>query len=233
VAAVKKWMSFWLCVYPASILIGIIVVVLRSIGLIRVRGHQLPRGQKSIMMVSNHPSLWEPIILIGLFFGEYLFRPWRIPWSTPDQRNYADTWYWGLFRARFIPVPRGSPIGEARALFRIITTIESGKSVILFPEGGRTGKGDQFLFSRSGKRLRETKNGIGRISCRTACTVVPVWVDGVEEILPIGTWFPRVWRGMTITIGEPFCEEHREKPAREDFEKGMERIVNALLKTAD
>lgn len=222
-------MSFWLGVYPASIIVGVVVLLLRLIGLLRVRGHGLPRDLKSIMMVSNHPSLWEPIVLIGLFFSEYVFRPKRVPWSTPDQRNYVDAWYWGFFRERFIPVPRGNPAGTRRARLRIITTLKRGGSVIIFPEGGRTSKGDRFFFSRSGKRLREIKNGVGRIFCQTACTVVPVWVDGGEKVLPIGTWFPRVWRGMTITIGKSFRGERRENPEKEDLERGKKRIINALL----
>jgi 1-acyl-sn-glycerol-3-phosphate acyltransferase len=224
--------SFWILIYPTAIIIGVVVLFLRFIGFLHIRGTKFPHNRKSIMMVSNHPSLWEPIVLIGLFFREYVFHPRRIPWSTPDQRNYADVWYWGLFKTRFIPIPRGSPIGEGRALVRIISTLEGEGNVIVFPEGGRTCKGTRFFFSRSGKRLREIKNGAGRIPCEAGCTVVPVWVDGGEKILPIGKFFPRVWKGMTITIGESFTENLPENHNKEGFEKGTRHIVDALLKTA-
>jgi 1-acyl-sn-glycerol-3-phosphate acyltransferase len=209
--------------------------VFRFIGWIRIRGSKnFPQNQNSVLLVSNHPSLWEPIILTGLFFPQYVFHPIRrIPWGTPDQHNYTDKWYWAIFSARMISVPRGKRRGELRALVDFIKVLRTGGSVVLFAEGGRTAKGDHFLYSRSGKRMRELKHGVGRVVCRSSCLLFPVWIDGAEKVLPIGTWFPRVWRGMTITFGEPIHRERMDKPRKADFQEATVLVAEALLKTAD
>ena len=220
--------------YPAAIIAGLVFWLFWLIGWIRIRGHKrFPRHEGSVFLVSNHPSLWEPIVLTGLFFPQYLIHPIKyIPWNTPDQRNYVDKWYWGIFRARFISVPRGKRRGELRALVELIKVLRVGGSVVLFAEGGRTGKGEKLICSRSGKPMRELGCGVGRVICRTSCTVVPVWVDGAEKVLPIGTWFPRVWRGMTITVGESFRRKRMENPKKPDFVRATKLISDALLETA-
>ena len=225
---------FWLVSYPTAIFVGLLVIALRLTGWLKINGlENLPKYQKSVLLVSNHPSLWEPIILVGLFFPQYLFHPVKQgPWSTPDQQNYTDKWYWGIFRSRFISVPRGRRRGELRALIEIIKVLRMGGNVILFPEGGRTSRGEHFVYSASLKYMRELKNGVGRIICRTNCTVVPVWIDGAEKVLPVGTWLPRVWRGMTLTVGKSFCRTRMEKPQKSDFALAGEIISAALLKTA-
>lgn len=231
----KNGLSFWCAVYPAAFVVALIFVVLRLIGWIRVRGiEKFPRNQKSVLLVSNHPSLWEPVILGALFLPQCLIHPTRyIPWFTPDKRNYTDTWYWGMFKSRFISVPRGKCHEELRSLHELIKVLRSGGCAVLFAEGGRTSKGKKFLRSRSGKVMRELKQGVGRVVCRTSCTVVPVWVDGAEKILPVGTWFPRVWRGMTITVGESFQREPMRRPRRPDVESATGLISQCLLETAD
>ncbi len=130
-------------------------------------------------------------------------------------------------------MPRGKrKRGLFRVLIELIKVLRVGGSAILFPEGGRTHNGDRFVYSVSGKRLRELKDGVGRLICRTGCIVVPVWVDDAEKVLPPGCWFPRFWRVMTITIGKPFCQERMENPSKQDFKVTTKRVSDALLKTA-
>lgn len=224
----KNGLSFWCAVYPAVIAIGLMIWLLRLVGWIRVRGHEnLSRNKGPMLLVSNHPSLWEPIILPGFFFPQCLIHPIKcIPWETPDQQNYTNTWYWGVFGARFISVPRGNRRGELRALVEMIKVLRIGCKVVLFPEGGRTSKGNRFV---PGKRMRELKNGVGKIVNKVNCTVVPVWIDGAEEILPVGTWFPRFWRRMDITFGRPF---HSAECNGGDAKQNTKYISDRLLETA-
>lgn len=230
----KNGLSFWCAMYPVAVLGGLVLWLLRLVGFIDIRGlENFPVGQRSVLVVSNHPSLWEPIVLIGLFFPRYVFHPLKyMPWSTPDQCNYIDKWYWRIFGSRFVSVPRGERRGELRSITELIKVLRIGGNAIFFPEGGRTGKGKQFLYSRSSKSMRPLKCGIGRVICQSDCTVVPVWVDGSEEVLPIGTWFPRFWRGMKISIGEPFRTNRVSDPKKSDFEQAVRRTSDAVLEVA-
>jgi len=185
-----------------------------------------------MIVVSNHPSLWEPLLLVGLFFKNYVFHPVRFaPWSTPDKGNYFDKWYWFFVRPRFIPVPRGKIHAEMRSLVNIIRVLRHGGSVIFFPEGGRTHRGNTFLASQSGKRIRTLRYGIGDIVCRSHATVVPVWVEGTQNVLPNnGSMFPRLWRKVTIKIGKPISYDNGTALNRKDV---THEIAQALLRLAD
>lgn len=223
---------FWTLTYPFGVLIGIMFYALRLFGILRVEKlERFPYLQKKLIVVSNHPSLWEPILLVGLFFKQFVFHPVRFsPWSTPDKGNYFDKWYWFFVRPRFIPVPRGKVRAEMRSLIKIIRVLRNGGSVIFFPEGGRTHKGVEFFHSRNGKRIRKLRTGVGDIIAKTGATVVPIWVDGTENVLPNnGAMFPRLWKRHSIKVGKPIIYNGTKL----DRKKITAQIVKALIQLAE
>ncbi len=229
---------FWLIAYPVGLIIGLGFCLLKLTGRVKVANAcLLPVGRGRKIIASNHPSLWEPILLIGMFFGQYVFHPIKlIPWSTPDKGNYWNKWYWRFGRLRFIPVPRGNRRGELEAMKRMMRVLRNNNTIILFPEGGRTHWGQEFVRSEiSGKEIRELKSGIGHLVFRTKCLVVPVWVEGTEKVLPNnGAWFPRFWRKCEIKIGVPLrWEKTFQLDKRQAVEKITDDIAQALIALAD
>jgi len=230
-------MVFWTLTYPFGILLGVLFHLLRILKILRIRNLEyFPYFQKKLVLVSNHASLWDPIILVGLFFKQYFFHPIRFcPWSTPDKGNYFDKWYWFFARPRFIPVPREEVHRVRtvmRSLVKIIRVLRNGGIVIFFPEGGRTFKGKTFLFSKKKKKvLRTLRSGIGDIVCKTNATVVPVWIEGAENVLPNnGAIIPRLWRKVTITIGKSMDYNHGAVLERKQI---TQEVSDALLQLAD
>ncbi|MEX0930642.1 MAG: lysophospholipid acyltransferase family protein [Candidatus Paceibacterota bacterium] len=223
---------------PLYIVCAVLYGVLRLTGRIRIKHpERWPRGQGGYIIASNHPSLWEPIILMLLFPFEVMRHPIRrIPWSTPDKGNY-DRWYWSLPRSRFIFVPRGKPKGELEALGKIIRVLHAGGRVIMFAEGGRTHNGKVFRCSAGGsKRVRALRQGLARAACGSGALVVHVWVDGAHRVLPAGCIVPRLWRRMTITIGEPYQVSRissKDPERRERIVVQTEQHTQQLLKTAE
>lgn len=222
---------FWVFTYPFGVLLGILLYLLKFFGILTIKHpERLPLGQKKVILVSNHPSLWEPILLVPLFFRHYLFHPRQAPWSTPDKGNYFDKWYWFFARPRLIPVPRGERRPEVHSLVKIVRVLRHGDAVIFFPEGGRTFKGKEFLYSKNGRRIRPLRNGIGDILTKVDALVVPVWVEGTEDVLPNnGAWFPRLWKRHSITIGMPV----RYNGVQYDRKEITRCIGEALLGSAD
>jgi 1-acyl-sn-glycerol-3-phosphate acyltransferase len=196
----------WILMYLIGILWGLVFEMLRLLGIVTIRGSiSTTQRNKGVIIASNHPSLWEPLLLVGLLFPGYIWRPKRnAPWGTPDATNYG-TWYWSLFRQRMILVPRGDRRGELRALARMKRELNRQAILILFPEGGRTSTERNRLTTRSGKELRPLKTGIGELVLKTGSIVIPVWVDGTDKVLPNGAawWYPRLWRKVQINIGQP------------------------------
>ena len=113
-------------------------------GRLRVEGLGVIPAAGSILVVSNHDSQWDPVIL-GLAAKpkrrlRYLamVELWKIPGLGPI-----------LNAMRQIPVMRGT--GDARALDHAVEALKAGDAVAIFPEGRLTW--GENLRARSGVGL--------------------------------------------------------------------------------
>ena len=187
----KNVTVFLLFTYSAGVLIGITFWFLRLIGVLKVKGWQnFPHWRKKVVVISNHPSLVEPVLLVGLFFHQYVFRPFKYgPWTLADKKNYYDKY--PLLQPRLIPIDRTRKNGDVKGLSTAKHIIRSGGSTIWFPEGGRTCKGKIFLMSRKGKRIRiPLKEGFVSLVTEPGAILSPIWFE-----------YNR-WYDMHLTIGE-------------------------------
>jgi len=223
-------------IYTIGSLLGGLLYLLKALKRIRIlHWERFPRKQGNLIIVSNHPSLVEPILLPVLFFRDYFFHPIKLsPWSIPDKTNYYDRWYWFWVRPRAIPVDRKNKRAELKAFFKMKNVLASGERIVFFPEGGRTFKGKDFFYSpEKHKRLRMLKEGAGLLVAKTGATVFPIWVEGTDKVLPnspdkLYHCFPRIWKKMTIKIGEPLSFEGNKQK-----EEITQKIITTLLKLAD
>jgi len=225
-------------VYTIGVLMAFLLYLFRALGIIRIlHWERFPRRQGNLIVVSNHPSLVEPILILALFFRDYLVHPFKFsPWSTPDKINYYDKWYWFWLRPRTIPIDRSSVREELKAFFQMKKIVGSRGILVFFPEGGRTFKGKEFFHSeKKRKKLRLFKQGVGWLILRTNALVLPIWVDGTEEFLPnlpnkLYHTFPRFWKKITIKIGEPLRFQKSEVNSREGI---TQKLITTLLNLAD
>src|SRR4029077_21048715 len=100
---------------------------------------------------------------------------------------------WHLARAGHIPVPRG----DARAAVKTMTLAaqivrEQGISLLIFPEGGRSRKGE----------MRPFMEGAAYIDIRAGVPLVPIGLNGTREVLPYGSGTIRGGQ-VTLRSGEP------------------------------
>jgi len=207
------------------------------------------RGQ---LIICNHPSLWEPVLLIFLFTPfKALFSLRHVPYIVVDRGNFYDKWWFFLFRPFVIAVERGEIREESKAPEKIRSLLEKGNIIILLPEGGRTENWDQVrgFRSSSGKRIARFPLGLRKLLVGMNCLVLPIWSEGGDRvilniILPtkvvisgraipkskkIAVFlaiFPRVWRKTKIVVGDPF--EASVLPEQET----VEYLERSLLDTA-
>jgi 1-acyl-sn-glycerol-3-phosphate acyltransferase len=137
----------------------------------------------------------------------------------------ADYWNKGRLRRYFIhEVLRGVLIERAGAtrtcdpIEVIVAALESGDSLIVFPEGTRN-VGDEMLLP--------LKSGIYRVACRRPdVELVPVWMENLGRVLPKGEMIP-VPLLCSINFGAPM----RLAPG-EEKESFLARARQALLDLA-
>lgn len=189
---------------------GILWVLSRVIGKIcfryRVEGRIPQKG--GVLVASNHASYLD-IPLLGCGMNRrawYLGRSDLFP--VPVLNRILRSLGW-------IPV-RVSRL-DREAFGKAINLIKSGEVVVIFPEGGR---------SRDGY-LRRPKAGIGVIVSQTGCPVVPVYLKGTFDVLPMGARWPR-WRQVTVRFGSPITfgtEGGVEKVESKSFYEQVSRTV--------
>ena len=94
----------------------------------------------------------------------------------------------------------------------------------MFPEGTR---------SRDGE-IRDGKAGAGFVVLANQPKVVPVTVDGLYDVLPVGSSFPRLFKHIWLAFGKPIDyseyigRPRTREPAREIVDDVIE-ILRAQL----
>jgi 1-acyl-sn-glycerol-3-phosphate acyltransferase len=174
------------------------------------------------LIVSNHLSLVDSWFgNFGVGFPQFYWKPWFFPWSVAEATNYFRGLL-GVFiwLSRAIPIKRGgTPIEQALTLEKIEAVLEMGEGVYVFPEGTR---------SRTG-RMGKSTPGVGRVYRQVPdCTLLPIYLRGAENVLPIGAKFIRFFKKVDVVIGEPVkltCEAEGLHASKLMAEK----IYNILL----
>jgi len=165
--------------------------------------------QKRLLIVSNHVTLIDSFVVgTKLFFPAAILKPWLPPFHMPDERNFFRG---GLFRGNLrllgkiispfagflfahlkcIPVKSGRQ--DVGALHKANSALEEG-TLHIFPEGTR---------SRDGK-LGKGREGVGYIIAQAQPTILPVYVTGMNDVMPVGCKTPRIGKRITIKVGQPF-----------------------------
>jgi 1-acyl-sn-glycerol-3-phosphate acyltransferase len=194
----------------SGIVYGILWVVARIVSLVcfryRVEGTIPQKG--GVLIAANHASYLDiPLLGCGMWRRAwYLGRHDLFPIPIVNRVLQALGW---------IPVRLGRL--DRKAFGKAINLIRAGQAVVIFPEGGRSHDG----------HLRPPKAGIGVIVSQTGCPVVPAYLKGTFEVLPMGARWPRL-RQVTLRVGSPIRFETggpKERAETKQFYQQVSRTV--------
>ncbi|OLD58720.1 MAG: hypothetical protein AUI33_17305 [Ignavibacteria bacterium 13_1_40CM_2_61_4] len=137
--------------------------------------------ERNTLLLSNHQSMLDSFLVgLGAFYPQSWLKPQLIPWNPAAAENFyknpllawlADNW-------KCIWVREGRR--DLHALHRMIQVLPRGV-MTLFPEGTR---------SRDGA-VGPGRPGTGLLILATRPRVIPVAIDGMRAVLPIGRYLPR------------------------------------------
>jgi len=151
-------------------------LLIRAIGKILFRAEgkgteNIPEGPH--ILAPNHTSFLDAFVVAAVLPHRALMRLYF----------QGLVRYFGVFPLSFlgkvlhvIPIDAKAHLGSA--LRRSEEAIREGKSLCIFPEGGRSYDGG----------LMELKRGIAAIALRAGVPVVPVWIKGARRALPRGSF---------------------------------------------
>ena len=149
--------------------------------------HRVPK-KGPVILASNHQSFIDSIFLplvvnrrVTFVAKAEYFESWKTAW---------------FFRAvGMIPLKRDGGSASQRALAAAREVLEHGGALGIYPEGTRSLDG----------RLYKGHTGVARLAKQTGAPVIPVAQFGTSEVQPIGSRGIKLFRPVSIKMGEPLC----------------------------
>ena len=183
-------------------------------GHLEVRGvHHIPR-EGGVLLVSNHVSFLDPVIVGSAANREIHFMARSNAFDIPGLGKLIS-----IYNA--YPVNRGA--ADLGALRKTISLLQAGNAVLMFPEGTRSVDGT----------LGKAHDGACFIAHRAGVPTIPVFHSGAERMLPRNS--KRLRRAqLTVTFGEPLeltTEEFETK--REMYQHMGNQMMDAIADLRD
>lgn len=191
----------------------------------RVIGRSNVPDRPNTLLLSNHQSMLDSFpIGIGAYYPQGWWKPYLLPWNPAASENFYRTpiLAWIGDQLKCIPVRPGRR--DLKALHRSMEALREA-TMILFPEGTR---------SRDGE-VKRGRPGAGLMILGTKPTVIPVAIDGMRNVMPIGTPIPRPFKRITISYGEPFdYSAYLGRPrSKETAQELVDEIMDAIRRQLD
>jgi 1-acyl-sn-glycerol-3-phosphate acyltransferase len=132
----------------------------------RVEGRERLPWRGPAVIVSNHLSMLDILVLYGLF------RPFK--WVSKAEMFRVPVVGWNMWLNDDVGVRRGDPESVREMMAHCRAHLARGPPLLVFPEGTR---------SRDG-RLAGFRDGAFKLAFEAGCPVIPVALSGTGEALP-------------------------------------------------
>lgn len=181
-------------------------LIVRALWVLRVDGAERVPRTGPVIFISNHQSYLDPVVngvatrdrQVGFLAKVELFG------FSPFGRLIQS------FGA--IPLKERSDMAAMRAA---IGELQTGRCIVVYPEGGRSSDGEVGVFQR----------GVALIVRRTKVPVVPMAVEGPYRAWPASRRLPRPLGRLSVIVGEPIAAE----TLLADEDDGVDRMRRAVL----
>ena len=143
----------------------------------------------------------------------------RRPMGYMGKESLWKNKYFGAFITHLgaYPVNRGAP--DRQSLRRTLDILESGKPLVLFPEGTR----------RTGPVIEHLHEGAAYVASKAGVPLVPVGIGGSERALPKGKALPRPVK-IHVLVGEPLSPAPVAAGARHPSRRAIKELTVQLQK---
>ena len=133
---------------------------------VKVTGREKIRSDATYVMVANHQSLADILILFRLFA--------HFKWVSKIENFSIPCIGWNMRLNEYIELKRGDKRSIAEMMTACDASIAEGNSIMMFPEGTRSEDG----------KLKSFKHGAFTLAIRNGVPILPVIVEGTANALP-------------------------------------------------
>lgn len=161
---------------------------------------------KAAVLVSNHQSYWDIMLLYGLY------KPFK--WVSKEEIFKVPFIGWNMELNQYVKIARGdlSSIKEMMATCK--NWLKKGATIMIFPEGTRSPDGEIIEF----------RDGPFKMASDCNVPVIPIVVDGTHRIMPKNANEINFKGELTVRILPPLYPADFDNNARK-----MREHVRALM----
>jgi 1-acyl-sn-glycerol-3-phosphate acyltransferase len=168
---------------------------------VEVVGRENIKKNQSYVVVSNHQSLIDSLLLVGWF-------PNDVKWVMKSELRKVPVWGWAAEKGGQILIDRSNPKVAYESLRNAKSKIEGGVSIVVLPEGTR---------SRTGQ-LGEFKKGAFWLAQNLNLPVLPITLINTRNILPPDT--------LDLFPGRVTIKVHPPVDISEYGEESLSRLIS-------
>jgi 1-acyl-sn-glycerol-3-phosphate acyltransferase len=165
---------------------------------VEVRGREHVERGATYVMVANHLSLLDILVIFRLFR--------HFTWVSKAENFRVPVVGWNMRLNAYIPLKRGDRHSVSAMLATAEADLRNGISLMIFPEGTR---------SRDG-RLKPFKAGAFELAVGTGLPVLPIVVSGTGDALPARGFVLRGRHPITLDVLPPIPSEDQDAQALRD-----------------
>ena len=155
-----RWLHGFTCFWAS------LYTWLNPVWQVRIEGREKIRSGTTYVMVANHQSLLDILVLFRLFA--------HFKWVSKIENFRIPLIGWNMRLNRYIELKRGDRSSVVRMLRECERTLAADSSIMMFPEGTRSVDG----------QLRAFKPGAFELARSTECAILPIVVQGTSAALP-------------------------------------------------
>jgi 1-acyl-sn-glycerol-3-phosphate acyltransferase len=189
-----------------------------TLGGVAVRVHGLDRldpRQRYLFLVNHQSNIDIPVLLQSL-------PGFQLRWMAKKELLWVPFFGWAMWAGKHIAVDRAGSARTLRSLRKAARRMERGISVVVFPEGTRSGDGRLLPFKRGGFLL----------AAKTRAPIVPVTIIGSGKVLPKGAW--RLHPGtVDVHVSEPIAMTDRRPGSLGALAAQVQRRIEEKLGTRE
>jgi 1-acyl-sn-glycerol-3-phosphate acyltransferase len=179
---------------------------------VRIEGREKIRRDEAYVMVANHQSLLDILVLFRLFV--------HFKWVSKIENFQIPLIGWNMRLNRYIELRRGERSSVIQMLTQCRATLASGSSVMIFPEGTRSPDGS----------LRAFKTGAFELAKATGRPILPIVVEGTASALPKRGFVLQGRHRILVRVLDEIPPESFAAESPEDLALRVQTLIGGYLK---